>query len=315
MSESSESSEPSEPSERPTAPVDPRSSWGLPPFGTMDPVAPLDEVVTRVLAPNASPMTLDGTNTYVIGVAGTGEALVVDPGPDHADHLARVESVLSARDAAVRAVVVTHHHLDHAEAAVAWSKRFGAPVMASDAGVAHPPSAPAGHLGETLTDGARVSLAGLGVEVVATPGHTRDHLSLRLETGALFTGDHVLGRGTSVVAYPDGDLEAYLRSLHRVLELGPDVLYPGHGPALREDPGAVLRFYADHRRYREQQVLAALEGRRATPLDLVADIYADMDRRVWPAAEASTRATLALLADRGQIRWDADDRVSLRTSA
>jgi len=122
----------------------------------------------------------------------------------------------------------------------------------------------------------------------------------------------VLGRGTSVIAHPDGDLEAYLRSLHRVLRLGPDVLYPGHGPELRDDPGAVLRFYAEHRRYREAQVLAALERGPATPFELVADIYAEVDRQVWPAAESSTRATLALLVRRGQAGWDTDGRVSRR---
>jgi glyoxylase-like metal-dependent hydrolase (beta-lactamase superfamily II) len=277
----------------------------------MDAVTDLDEVVTRVLAPNPSPMTLDGTNTYVIGMDGSGEAIVVDPGPDDAGHLDRVETVLAGKDAGVRAVVVTHHHLDHAEAAVAWAVRFGAPVLATDLDVARPADAPPVHRGATLTDGHHLALSGVDVEVVATPGHTRDHLALRLETGALLTGDHVLGRGTSVVAHPDGDLEAYLGSLARVLELGSDVLYPGHGPALREDPDAVLRFYAAHRAYREQQLLAALEGRRATPRELVEDIYAEVDRRVWPAAEASTRATLALLERRGTIRIDADDRASL----
>jgi glyoxylase-like metal-dependent hydrolase (beta-lactamase superfamily II) len=296
-------------------PVDPRGTWSLPAFGSMDVVTDLDEVVTRVLAPNPSPMTLDGTNTYVVGVAGSGEALVVDPGPDDEGHLAAVQAVLARKDAAVRAVVVTHHHLDHAEAAVAWARVFGAPVMAADLGVARPADAPADHRGDTLVDGQLLSLTGVDVEVVATPGHTRDHLSLRLGTGALLTGDHVLGRGTSVVAHPDGDLEAYLRSLARVLALGPDVLYPGHGPALREDPGAVLRFYAAHRAYREEQVLAALDGRRATPRQLVEEIYAEVDRRVLPAAEASTRATLTLLLRRGRIRWDADDRVSLPGSA
>lgn len=296
-------------------PVDPRRTWSLPAPGTLDVVTDLDEVVTRVLAPNPSPMTLDGTNTYVIGAAGSGEALVVDPGPDDDRHLAAVQEVLARRDAEVRAVVVTHHHLDHAEAAVGWARGFGAPVLAADLDVARPADAPPDHRAGTLADGQHVSLAGVDVEVVATPGHTRDHLALRLENGALLTGDHVLGRGTSVVAHPDGDLEAYLRSLARVLALGPDVLYPGHGPALREDPDAVLRFYAEHRAHREKQVLAALEGRRATPRELVEVIYAEVDRRVWPAAEASTRATLALLVQRGRIRWGADDRASLRGSA
>lgn len=299
-------------SDMPVAPVDPRSSWSLPGFGQLETITELDETVTGVLAPNPSPMTLDGTNTYVVGVAGTGEALVVDPGPDDPEHLTHVEGVLTDRDAGVRAVVVTHHHIDHAEAAVAWARRFHAPVLAADARVARPATAPPDHMGASVADGERIALAGLDVEVVATPGHTRDHLSLRLGTGALLTGDHVLGRGTSVVAHPDGDLAAYLDSLRRVLDLGPDVLYPGHGPALTQDPGAVLRFYAEHRRYREQQVLAALEAGPASPRELVEDIYAEVDPRVWPAAEASTRATLALLEQRGTLRLGADGRAALR---
>jgi glyoxylase-like metal-dependent hydrolase (beta-lactamase superfamily II) len=294
------------PQEPGPAPIDPRTDWPLPAFGTMDTVEQLDETVTRVLADNASPMTLDGTNTYVVGVPGTGEVAIVDPGPDDPGHLARVEAEVARRDAAVRAIVVTHHHLDHAAAAHAWARRFDVPAWASDASVASAPDA-------TLTDGGIVELAGLAIEAVATPGHTRDHLALRLGTGALLTGDHVLGRGTSVVAHPDGDLEAYLDSLRRVLSLGPDVLYPGHGPALREDPGAVVRYYLDHRGFRERQILAALHEGPATPRQLVAVIYAAVDQRLWGAAEASTRATLQALAARGTVRLDDADRVHLRT--
>jgi glyoxylase-like metal-dependent hydrolase (beta-lactamase superfamily II) len=286
------------------APVDPRADWSLPAFGTMARVEPLDDTVTRVLADNASPMTLDGTNTYVVGVAGTGEVAIIDPGPDDRDHLARVEQEIARRDAGVRAIVVTHHHLDHAAAAHAWAQRFGVPAWASDRHVASAPDA-------TLTDGSVVALAGLTIEAVATPGHTRDHLALRLGTGALLTGDHVLGRGTSVVAHPDGDLEAYLASLHRVLALGPDVLYPGHGPALTEDPGAVVRYYLDHRAFRERQILEVLVAGPTTPRQLVAVIYAAVDQRLWGAAEASTRATVQALATRGIVRVDPSDRVHL----
>jgi glyoxylase-like metal-dependent hydrolase (beta-lactamase superfamily II) len=285
-------------------PPDPRVDWSLPAFGTMDVIEHLDEVVTRVLADNASPMTLDGTNTYVVGAVGTGEVAIVDPGPDDPGHLERVEQEVARRDAAVRAIVVTHHHLDHAAAARAWARRFGVPAWAHDATVASAPDA-------TLTDGATVALDGLSIEAVATPGHTRDHLALRLGTGALLTGDHVLGRGTSVVAYPDGDLEAYLDSLRRVLELGPDVLYPGHGPALTEDPDAVVRYYLDHRGFRERQILGVLADGPATPGQLVATIYAAVDRQLWGAAEASTRATLQALASRGVVRMDDGDRVHL----
>ncbi|MCA1784296.1 MAG: hypothetical protein LC679_19625, partial [Intrasporangiaceae bacterium] len=146
----------------------------------------------------------------------------------------------------------------------------------------------------------------------ATPGHTRDHLSLRLPTGAVLTGDHVLGRGTSVVAHPDGDLSAYLASLRRLLDLGPDALFPGHGPELTEDPTAVLIYYQHHRAFREAQITAILAEGPATPAALVARIYAEVDRRVWAAAEASTRATLAVLVARAEVQWDASGRVALR---
>jgi glyoxylase-like metal-dependent hydrolase (beta-lactamase superfamily II) len=286
------------------APVDPRTTWDLPPFGELAAVEHLDEVTTRILAPNPSPMTLDGTNTYVLGVAGRGEVLVVDPGPDDIAHLGRVRDELARRDAGVRAVVVTHHHHDHAEAAASWAAGFGCPVVAASRAVAGPD-------GRVVGDGATVDLADLEVRIVATPGHTRDHVALRLGTGALLTGDHVLGRGTSVVTHPDGDLAAYLDSLRRVLELGPGALYPGHGPALTEDPTAVLTYYQEHRAFRQEQIVAALAGRPATPPELVAHIYAEVDRALWPAAEASTRAALAALVASGRVEPADDDRFAL----
>jgi glyoxylase-like metal-dependent hydrolase (beta-lactamase superfamily II) len=288
----------------PIPPSDPRSGWDLPPLGAMPSVAALDGVVTRVLAPNPSPMTLDGTNTYVVSVAGTGEALIIDPGPSDVEHLARVRAVLAEADAAVRWVAVTHHHADHAAAAASWAEAFEAPLVAPDRRTA-------GSKGQVVGDGARLPLTGLEVEVVATPGHTREHVAYRLGTGSLLTGDHILGRGTSVVAYPDGDLPAYLQALRRVLDLGPDALYPGHGPELDVDPAAVVRYYLDHRRFREQQVLTALRTGPATPRELVAVIYRDVDQRLWPAAEASLRAAVAALATAGQVRHGEGDRVLL----
>lgn len=285
-------------------PADPRDEWDLPAFGELARSCHLDEVTTRVLAPNPSPMTLDGTNTYLVGPPGHGAVVVVDPGPDDAEHLTAVEAALAERDAGVAAVVVTHHHVDHAEAARPWAQRFGVEVHAPTREVASP------H-GRLLADGDTVAIGGEQLTVVATPGHTRDHLALRAPTGALLTGDHVLGRGTSVVAYPDGDLAAYLDSLRRVLALGPDALYPGHGPALTRDPAAVLRYYAEHRRFRERQLLDALRAGPATPAELVARVYAEVDRRLWPAAEASTRAALEMLAAEERARIDAHDRVHL----
>jgi glyoxylase-like metal-dependent hydrolase (beta-lactamase superfamily II) len=285
-------------------PPDPRRSWGLPDVGTLPVVAALDDLAVRVLAPNPSPMTLDGTNTYVIGPSGGGEAIVVDPGPPDDSHLEQVRRTLRDRDAHPVSIVVTHHHLDHAEAAAAWSRTFGCPVAAATPEVA-------GDGGTVVADGDRLRVGGIDVEVIATPGHTRDHLSVRLPSGAVLTGDHVLGRGTSVVAHPDGDLGAYLSSLRRLLQLGPDALFPGHGPELTQDPTAVLVYYQRHRAFREAQITAILAEGPATPSALVARIYAEVDRRVWAAAEASTRATLAVLVDRGAVRWDASDRVVL----
>lgn len=279
-----------------TPPVDPRSAWDLPAPGTLPTVAALDELCTRVLAPNPSPMTLDGTNTYVLCRRGEGSAVVVDPGPEDAGHLAAVEQVLAELGASVDAIVVTHHHHDHAAAARAWSRRFATRVVASSPEVA-------GSDGRVVRDGDRVTAGGLQLEVVATPGHTADHVSVRTPTGGLLTGDHVLGRGTSVVAHPDGDLVAYLESLRRVTRLGPDVLYPGHGPALTEDPGAVLAYYAEHRAFRRAQVLDHLRAGPATPAEIVRTLYAGVDTRLWPAAEASTRATLHLLVAEGRAVW------------
>jgi glyoxylase-like metal-dependent hydrolase (beta-lactamase superfamily II) len=285
----------------PSPPLDPRTAWDLPALGEMDPVAALDETCTRVLAPNPSPMTLDGTNTYVVGAAGSGTVAVVDPGPSDVTHLDRVRQVVTDRDAEVAAVLVTHHHRDHTEAAAAWARTFGCRVHA-------PRAEEAGPEGIVLADGDAVDLPGLEVRAVATPGHTRDHLAYRLATGALLTGDHVLGRGTSVVAHPDGDLAAYLASLRRILDLGPHALHPGHGPSLTRDPMAVVRYYADHRAFRRAQVLTALTDGPATPGELVADIYREVDPRLWPAAEASTRALLAVLVADGKVTHRPDDR-------
>jgi glyoxylase-like metal-dependent hydrolase (beta-lactamase superfamily II) len=276
------------------APADPRAGWDLPAVGALPRTADLEPLVTRVLAPNPSGMTLDGTNTYVLGAPGSGQAVVVDPGPDDAGHLAAVEAALSARDARCVAVLVTHHHGDHAEAALPWGARFGAPVAAARPDVA-------GESGRLLEAGERLRLAGTALDVVPTPGHTADHLAFRLESGAVLVGDHVLGRGTSVVTHPEGDVVAYLESLRRVLDLGPSALYCGHGPDLTEDPGAVLRYYLDHRAFREAQLLDALAAGAGTVDELVAAVYADVPRSLWPAAAQSTRATLVKLHAEGRV--------------
>lgn len=287
-----------------TPPADPRLSWQLPAPGAMRSTEQLEALVTRVLAPNPSSMTLDGTNTYVVGEPGSGQAVVVDPGPDDAAHLTAVEAALAARGARCIAVLVTHHHGDHAEAALPWGARFGAQVAAARADVAGPD-------GRILSAGERLQLAGTAIDVVATPGHTGDHLAFRLESGAVLVGDHVLGRGTSVVTHPEGDVLAYLESLRRVHDLGPSALYCGHGPELTEDPAAVLEYYLAHRAYREQQIVTALADGPHTVEELVAAIYADYPREVWPAAAQSTSATLAKLRAEGRVEPGAGEAVRL----
>ena len=287
-----------------TAPVDPRTGWDLPAPGAMPRVAELEPLAARVLAPNPSGMTLDGTNTYVVGAPGSGQAVVVDPGPADPAHLAAVEAVLAARDARVVAVLVTHHHGDHAEAAQPWGARFDAPVAAATASVAGPQ-------GRLLAPGEQLRLAGTTLGVVATPGHTADHLAFRLESGAVLVGDHVLGRGTSVVTHPEGDVVAYLESLRRVHDLGPAALYCGHGPELTVDPTAVLDFYLAHRAYREEQLLAGLAGGPRTVAQLVAEVYAAVPQSLWPAATQSTRATLAKLVAEGRVEPRDGDTVAL----
>ncbi len=247
-----------------------------------------------VLAPNANMMTLDGTNTWVLREPGARRSVVVDPGPSILSHLDAVASV--AGDVAV--VLLTHHHLDHSEAARSFAERMGCGVRALD---------PAQRLGsEGLFDGDVVSVDGLEVRVVGTPGHTADSLSFLLPAeGAVLTGDTVLGRGTTVVAHPDGQLGAYLDSLDRLHALAAahevGTIWPGHGPVIDDALGA-LDFYIAHRRERLEQVesaLAGLDPSVSNPARRIVEIvYADVDEVLWGAAELSVRAQLAYLAAR-----------------
>lgn len=281
------------------APLDPRAAWDLPATGELPRVAVLDELVTRVLAPNPSRMALDGTNTYLLGRPGSGAVALVDPGPADPDHLARVRAAMTGLDARCEVILVTHHHIDHAEAALPWAAELGATVAAGAATVAGP------H-GRVLSDDDLVTVGGMRIRVVSTPGHCGDHLAFRLDTGAVLVGDHILGRGTSVVTYPEGDLVAYLDSLRRVHDLGPAVLYPGHGPELREDPSAVIDYYVAHRLFRERQIVSLLGRGPAHAAGLVEVIYAGVDRWLWPYAEQSTRAALHKLAVEGTVELGRD---------
>ncbi|MCL6094400.1 MAG: MBL fold metallo-hydrolase [Actinobacteria bacterium] len=275
-------------------PPDPRESWGLPAFGQLPSVVELDELTTRVIANNPSPLTLDGTNTYVVGAAGSGSAVIIDPGPSLEEHLETTKSVLAQHDAGCAYILVTHHHPDHAEAARDWAAFFGCKIAAFSPEVA-------GEDGLLIMDGTTIRVGELHIVTVATPGHCDDHLSFSLSNGALLTGDHILGRGTAMVAWPEGRMDAYLSSLRKVASMDPVALYPGHGPELRQDPLAVIDFYLDHRKYRETQILDALSEGTLAPSELVSLIYKEVDQRLWPAAELSTRAALLKLEAEGTV--------------
>ncbi len=245
-----------------------------------------------VLADNASPMTLDGTNTWVLREPGASRSVVVDPGPPLPAHLDAVRD--AAGDVAV--VLLTHHHLDHSEAAREFAESVGCGVRALD---------PEYRWGsEGLGDGDVVEVDGLEVHVVATPGHTADSLSFVLPAErTVLTGDTVLGRGTTVVAHPDGQLGAYLGSLDRLHALASEheitAIWPGHGPVISAALPA-LDYYIAHRRERLAQVREAVAALGADepetlPRRVVELVYADVDPVLWGAAELSVRAQLAYL--------------------
>ena len=242
---------------------------------------------TCVLAPNPGAMTLEGTNTWVLMEPGSTGAVVVDPGPLDEQHLQRVLDLVAHRGARVALTLLTHGHLDHAESAGRFAELTGAPVRAL--GVGH----------DDLGDGDRLRVDGLELAVVATPGHTSDSLSFLLAAeNALLTGDTILGHGTSVVAWPDGELAAYLLSLQRIEAMTGSrevaQILPGHGPTL-PDAAGVVRYYLDHRQARLAQVRDAIAAGAADADAVVELVYADVPREVWPAARLSVLAQLDYL--------------------
>ncbi|HZJ05475.1 MAG TPA: MBL fold metallo-hydrolase [Nocardioidaceae bacterium] len=248
-----------------------------------------------VLAPNANMMTLDGTNTWVLREPGSRRSVVVDPGPRIISHLDEVAGVAEQ----VAVVLLTHGHADHSESARSFAERMGCGVRALD---------PTHRLGaEGLAGGDVVEVDGLEIHVVGTPGHTSDSLSFLLPAErAVLTGDTVLGRGTTVVAHPDGELGAYLDSLDRLHALAQERqlsrIWPGHGPVI-DDALGVLDYYLAHRQERLEQVRDALSeltsdepvGTDDLARAVVEKVYADVDPVLWGAAELSVRAQLAYL--------------------
>ena len=262
----------------------------------------LSPLVSRVLAPNPSPFTYTGTQTYVVG----GEAVaVIDPGPDDADHLAAIARAIGGRP--VVAILCTHTHRDHSPAARPLSAATGAPVIGcapltlEDDGPRADAAFDADYRPDrVLGDGETVEGPGWTLEAVATPGHTSNHLCFALrKEKALFTGDHVMGWSTSVISPPDGDMTAYMRSMQRLAERDDAIYYPAHGDPV-DNPQRLVRGMMGHRKQREGQILRFLarHGDSAIP-DMVAEMYKGVDPRLYGAAGRSVLAHLIDLNGRG----------------
>jgi len=269
----------------------------------------LEPLVRRLLAPNPSPFTYTGTETYLVG---RGEVAVIDPGPDLAEH---VDAILAATQGErIAAILCTHTHRDHSPAARMLQAKTGAPIVGcaaltleDDGPRADAAFDPDYRPDRVLADGESVSGPGWTLEAVATPGHTSNHLCFALrESKALFSGDHIMGWSTTVVSPPDGDMADYMRSLDRLLGRNDRIYYPAHGDPVTE-PQRFVRAIATHRRQRERQILDLLEQEAQAVPAMVAAMYRGIDPRLHGAAGRSVLAHLIDLEARDRVWRDGEN--------
>jgi glyoxylase-like metal-dependent hydrolase (beta-lactamase superfamily II) len=244
-------------------------------------------LVSRVIAPNPGPYTGPGTNTWIVDA---GPVLaVIDPGPDDDRHLEALNKRVAGKT--VGLVLVTHGHPDH----LPLAEKFAAPHHAA---VLRYPE---------LNDGDVVRAGNLNLTAIYTPGHTNDHLAFLIaEDGAVFTGDLILGQGSSMVTYPEGDVAAYLRSLDRLAALQPRILFPGHWDPVRDAMGKIGE-YRRHRLEREAQILAEVRRGGGTAAELTRRVYGELDEKLMMAAEMTMRAHLRKLRDDGAVRVEGQE--------
>ena len=271
-------------------------------YGRCDQVSPL---IRRVIADNPGPFTYVGTGTYIVG---RGVVAVIDPGPELDSHL---QALLAALDGeTVSHILVTHHHSDHSPLARPLAQATGATIYGRRAphlgSVAPGPALEAGddagfRPDVEVADGEVFEGPGWTLRAVTTPGHTSNHVCFALkEENALFSGDHVMGWSTTVITPPDGDMGDYFASLDKVMAQDFDTLWPTHGAPVRE-VAPFIQAYADHRRAREAQILAALAEGQTRIKAMVPSLYAAVDPRLHPAAALSVLAHLLLLVKQGRV--------------
>ena len=274
------------------------------PTGLAEDVEPL---ARRVLAPNPSPYTFTGTQTYVVGMADGPDCAVIDPGPADEAHIEAIIAAIAGRT--VVAIMCTHTHRDHSPAAAPLTLRTGAPivgcaplVLSSDLPRSDEAFDTTYAPDRVLADGEQMRGTGWTLTAVATPGHTSNHLCFALEeSGALFTGDHVMGWSTSVVVPPDGDMGDYMASLEKLLARDDVRYHSAHGAAI-EKPRQLVRGMIGHRRQRENQILRLLAESARPVSDFIPAMYKGLDERLIPAAEMSVTAHLIDLEKRGMAK-------------
>ena len=263
----------------------------------------LEPGIARLLANNPSPFTFTGTHTYLVG---EGEVVVIDPGPDLPEHIAAILAALRGRP--LIAIACTHTHRDHSPASRALAAATGAPIVGCGA-LAMDSVGPRTDASfdfdfapdRVLADGDAIEVGGRRLIAVATPGHASNHLCFALEgSGALFSGDHVMGWSTSVVVPPDGNMGDYMASLDKLRMRDDRIYFPGHGPAVTK-PQQLVRGMIGHRLQREKQILKRLGAGDRTVEQILAAAYPALDPRLIPAAGASVTAHLLDLERRGMV--------------
>jgi glyoxylase-like metal-dependent hydrolase (beta-lactamase superfamily II) len=282
-------------------------------YGAAAAVTPL---IRRVVARNPGPFTFKGTGTYIVG---HGRVAVIDPGPDLTEHVAALLEAL--RGETITHILVTHTHIDHSPAAAPLKRATGAPTYGfgphgsahgGTGGVTEEGGDPAFVPDVILRDGDSVEGPSWRLDAIHTPGHTSNHLCFALrQEQALFSGDHVMGWSTSVIAPPDGDMAAYRRSLARLLDRADAIYWPTHGPPI-PDPKPFVRAFIEHRRERGEAILASVAQGDETVAAIVDRVYLGLDPRLKGAAARSVLAHLLELVELGQVASDGPPPLAAR---